>query len=153
MEFPLFAMGTSVYVRRDDRILILKRAGGALSGSWFLPGGALDRGETLEECAVRELHEESGLDPKGPLSLIGIVPMHLYDHDMMIVSYACDSGPGDVKLSAEHSAAQWIEPERYRGEFFAEDNVRKLERANERVGRIVRGIQRDLDRYLSWSQR
>ncbi len=35
---PLFAMGTAVYARRAGEILILKRAGGAMSGSWYLPG-------------------------------------------------------------------------------------------------------------------
>ena len=30
----LFAMGTAVYARRGREILILKRAGGAMSGSW-----------------------------------------------------------------------------------------------------------------------
>ena len=150
---PLFAMGTSVYAQRKGEILILKRALGALSGSWFLPGGALDPGETLEECAVRELREESGLVPAGPLALIGIVPMHLYGYDIFIVSYACDSEDGEVRLSAEHSDARWITPERYRNDFFSEESVRRVEAANQRVGAITRGIQRDLDAFLAWRER
>jgi 8-oxo-dGTP pyrophosphatase MutT (NUDIX family) len=150
---PLFAMGTSVYAQRKGEILILKRALGALSGSWFLPGGGLDPGETLEECAVRELREESGLVPTGPLALIGIVPMHLYGYDMFIVSYACDCEDGEVRLSAEHSDARWIAPVSYRNEFFSEKNVRRIEAANPRVGAITRGIQRDLDAFLAWRKR
>ncbi|MBW2279484.1 MAG: NUDIX domain-containing protein [Deltaproteobacteria bacterium] len=150
---PLFAMGTSVYAQRDGEILILRRAVGAMSGSWYLPGGALDPGETLEQCAARELREESGLEPAGPLALIGIVPMHVYDHETLIVGYACDVKAGEVKLSHEHSDSRWIRPRQFRDEFFAEENVRAIETRNERVGSIVRGIQQDLDRYLAWLER
>jgi 8-oxo-dGTP diphosphatase len=150
---PLFAMGTSVYARRDEEILILKRAGGAMSGSWYLPGGALDPDETLERCAARELEEEAGLVPAGPLALIGIVPMHIYGRPSLIVGYACDVKPGAVKLSHEHSDWRWIRPEQFREEFFAEESVRAIEARNERVGSIVRGIQQDLDRYLAWLER
>ena len=146
-------MGTSVYARRGDEILILKRAMGEMSGSWYLPGGALDPGETLEEGAARELEEEAGLRPEGPLSLIGIVPMQVYDHSTLIVHYACDVNADPVKLSPEHSDARWIRPERFRHEFFAEENVVALEARNERIGRIVRGIQQDLDGYLAWLER
>lgn len=147
-EPPLFAMGTSVYAERDGGILLLKRAVGAMTGNWYLPGGALDPGETLEQCAVRELHEESGLGPDGPLDLIGLIQMPIYGHETFIATYACACPKGDVVLSHEHSDHQWIPATRYRSEFFDEDNVARIETANERVGRIVRGIQRDLDTYL-----
>lgn len=152
-EVPLFALSTSVYARRGEDILILKRAAGAMRGSWYLPGGALDPGETLEQCAVRELWEEAGLRPGGPLALVGIVPMEIYAHPALIVGYACDVAPGEVKLSHEHSDARWIRPERFRSEFFAEANVAAIEARSARVGRLVRGIQQDLDRYLHWLER
>jgi len=43
--------------------LITRRASGlrAHGGQWALPGGRLDAGETAEEAALRELHEELGL--------------------------------------------------------------------------------------------
>jgi 8-oxo-dGTP diphosphatase len=151
-EPPMFALGTAVFGQRDGKILLLKRAVGALTGSWYLPGGALDPGETLEECAVRELREESGLVPTGPLALIGHAPMHIYDRDFLIVSYACDC-TGAVVLSHEHSDARWIEPEKYRDEFFSEENIRKLETTKARVGAIVRGIQKNIDQYLVWRKR
>ncbi len=153
VDVPLFALGTSVYARRGDDLLILKRAAGAMRGSWYLPGGALDPGETLEQCAERELWEEAGLRPSGRLALVGIVPMEIYGRSTLIVGYACDVAAGEVKLSDEHSAARWIRPEQFRSEFFSEDGVAAVEAQNARVGRIVRGIQQDLDRYLHWLAR
>jgi ADP-ribose pyrophosphatase YjhB (NUDIX family) len=48
---------------KDGKILLVKRAPGILeAGKWGLPGGFLDRDETLEKCAVRELKEETGYD-------------------------------------------------------------------------------------------
>lgn len=32
-------------------------------GTWSVPGGALERGESVREAALREAHEEAGLDP------------------------------------------------------------------------------------------
>lgn len=46
-------------------LLLTRRAGGLRShaGQWALPGGRLDAGETPEQAALRELHEEVGLQP------------------------------------------------------------------------------------------
>jgi hypothetical protein len=79
--------------------------------------------------------------------------MEIYERPTLIVGYACDVAAGGVKLSHEHSEARWIRPARFRGEFFPEQNVAAIEARNARVGRIVRGIQQDLDRYLRWLER
>jgi mutator protein MutT len=53
-------------------LLLTRRAGSlrAHAGQWALPGGRIDAGETPEQAALRELHEEVGLQ-LGPDSLIG----------------------------------------------------------------------------------
>lgn len=55
---------------RDDgcfiNLILVKRSekSDAYSGCWALPGGFLERGESLEQCALRELKEETGLEAK-----------------------------------------------------------------------------------------
>lgn len=44
-----------------DKILLVKHRKGARH-YWVLPGGRLEYGETFNECAVREVKEETGLD-------------------------------------------------------------------------------------------
>lgn len=54
-------VGVGVLVVRDGRVLLGERRGAHGAGSWALPGGHLEHGETVEDCARRELAEETGL--------------------------------------------------------------------------------------------
>jgi 8-oxo-dGTP diphosphatase len=48
-------------VEKDGCLLLGKRTGDILeSGKWGVPAGFLDRDETVEQCALRELLEETG---------------------------------------------------------------------------------------------
>ena len=44
----LFGLSAAVYVQRDGKILVLKRAMGEATGGWYIPGGAVDPGEDVE---------------------------------------------------------------------------------------------------------
>jgi len=48
-------------VARGDRVLLTLRARAPYAGTWDLPGGFLEAGETAEEGLVRELREELGM--------------------------------------------------------------------------------------------
>jgi mutator protein MutT len=50
-------------VFRDGKLLITQRHAGAhLGGLWEFPGGKREEDETFEECLVRELREELGIE-------------------------------------------------------------------------------------------
>lgn len=44
-------------------LLLIKRGGHPFKDCWALPGGFLHSGETLEQCAMREITSESGITP------------------------------------------------------------------------------------------
>jgi ADP-ribose pyrophosphatase YjhB (NUDIX family) len=80
------AVCVAVVVRdHEGRVLLLRRsASRTWPGTWCLPGGRLEPGETLEGCCRRELFEETGLvaerfkfsvvtEVAGPPNLIGLV--------------------------------------------------------------------------------
>jgi len=54
-------VGVGVIVVRGGRVLLGERRGSHGAGTWALPGGNLDFGESVEECARRELLEETGI--------------------------------------------------------------------------------------------
>lgn len=145
-EPPLYALGALVYAERDDKILLLRRAGGVLAGQWYLPGGGVDAGETPEEGAVRELAEESGLVPDGELQVVGVYPVWQYGREWIHVSYRCKVR-GEVVVSDEHHEAMWIAPREMRAAI-TDDFIAELSAGDERVGDLVRAIRDDLDRYL-----
>ena len=54
-------VGVGVFVKRKGKILVGKRKGSHGAGTWALPGGHLEPGESFEACCKREVLEETGL--------------------------------------------------------------------------------------------
>lgn len=61
MENPQQQIGVGVIIIRDGKVLLGKRKGALGSGTWSFPGGHLEWDESVEECARREVAEETGL--------------------------------------------------------------------------------------------
>ncbi|MCX9158517.1 NUDIX hydrolase [Niveibacterium sp. 24ML] len=59
-------VGVGVLVLRDGKVLLGKRKGSYGAGTWSAPGGRLEYGESIEQCAARELREETSLE-LGPI--------------------------------------------------------------------------------------
>lgn len=55
------SVGVGVIVVRDTKVLLGKRKNSHGDGDWNFPGGHLEWGESIIECAQREVMEETGL--------------------------------------------------------------------------------------------
>ncbi len=56
-----YSIGVGGLLVREGTALLVRQAGIPMKGMWTLPGGYVERGETLDEAAVREVREETGL--------------------------------------------------------------------------------------------
>lgn len=54
-------VGVGIVVIKEGKVLLGKRKNAHGSGNWSAAGGHLEFGETIEECAQRELYEETGI--------------------------------------------------------------------------------------------
>ncbi|KAI3763915.1 hypothetical protein L2E82_13913 [Cichorium intybus] len=62
---PAPEIGIAVFILKDDKTLFGRRRSSSIGAyTYALPGGHLEFGESFEECAAREVKEETGLDIK-----------------------------------------------------------------------------------------
>ena len=88
-------------------VLLLRRATRPFQGEWFPVEGSIDPGETAEEAVVRELHEETRLEPLAVyFESTRVVPSDGYEVRLHIyVTFVAQDGV--VTLNEEHIAFQW----------------------------------------------
>lgn len=93
------------------RLLLIKRGVDPFKGFWAIPGGFLELNEDLDECARRELKEETGLEN------IYLEQLHTFgkpDRDprerVITVAYYAITSNADMKPKAasDASAAEWF---------------------------------------------
>jgi len=76
---PTFNTADALVVA-SGQVLLVQRGGFPGHGQLALPGGYLNQDETLLECALRELHEETGLEVEARDLRAGIVAQRTFDH-------------------------------------------------------------------------
>jgi ADP-ribose pyrophosphatase YjhB (NUDIX family) len=74
MDKTIVAAGGIVENEKGELLMIFRKQ------HWDLPKGKLDEGETIEECAVREVEEETGLQNVELGELIDIT-LHRYEEN------------------------------------------------------------------------
>ena len=110
---PAVTADIAVLADRDGMasILLIQRRHDPFAGTWALPGGFLDEGETLEACAARELHEETGL-VAGSLHLIGIYSTPGRDPRGWTVTAAfraqADQATDEVRAGDDAADCRWF---------------------------------------------
>ena len=97
----------AVATRRDD-LLMVRRGHGPGAGQWSVPGGRVERGETLAEAVVRELDEETALSGLcGPL--LGWVERIEEDHHFVILDFdVVVLSTGEPVAGSDAAEARWV---------------------------------------------
>jgi 8-oxo-dGTP diphosphatase len=93
----------------NGKILLVKRGREPFLGEWAIPGGRIEDGETAEECARREMKEETGLDVE-ILRLTGIYSDPKRDpRGIIAAAYLVRRIGGTVKGGDDAAEAKWFE--------------------------------------------
>jgi 8-oxo-dGTP pyrophosphatase MutT (NUDIX family) len=91
------------------------------NGFWCMPGGNMEPGESISDCAVREAFEETGL-VVAVKRLVGIYSdpatynvMRYPDNSLIqyvIVLFECEYVSGELRLSEEGTDLAWFDPDK-----------------------------------------
>ena len=117
-------VGVSAIVVRDSRVLLVRYAYGHRKGMWTLPGGYAHHDETLDQAALRELEEETGLRGE-PCGIVSVRTRVAKEGGAVFVGFRirCDSGE-PAPDNHEVDAAQFLD----RQELLAINPVMELSR-------------------------
>ncbi|PPR57664.1 MAG: hypothetical protein CFH10_02159 [Alphaproteobacteria bacterium MarineAlpha4_Bin2] len=115
-EYPEFPMvGVGVVVWKSEMVLLIQRGKPPRAGTWSLPGGRQELGETTQQAGVREVLEETGLcvEIKG---LIDVIDSINRDDDgrvrmqYTLVDYWAEWISGEPVAGTDASDARWVHP-------------------------------------------
>ena len=112
---PVTSSG-GVIQNSDGRVLILKRK---QEGTWVLPKGRQEPGETLIQTALREVEEETGLKNLNIVKEIGLVryvflwrPDNVnYKKTVHYFLMKLNGSESDIRLEPDFATHSWEEPE------------------------------------------
>jgi 8-oxo-dGTP diphosphatase len=101
-------IGVGVIVMKSGLVLLGERRGSHGAGTWALPGGHLDLGESVEDCAKRETLEETGLGLDrvmlGPFSNEPFITAGKHYVTLFVIGCCAD---GEPRLMEPNKCARW----------------------------------------------
>jgi len=109
-------VGFGVMILRDNKILLGKRhdnpekASSALhgEGTWTMPGGKLEFGESFEDAAYRETLEETGIKlNKNNIKLISVTNDIVHDAHFVTVGFLCTEFEGKAAVMEPDEITRW----------------------------------------------
>lgn len=116
--FPPVFVTTDAVVIQAGHIVMIQRKKAPGRGLWAIPGGFLDQNESLEDCAIRELHEETQFDLSVEDLRRSLVAVRTFDHPLRssrgrtITHAHLFKLPGDrvtkIQASDDAAAAKWV---------------------------------------------
>lgn len=104
-------LATLCYVQKENQTLMLhriKKENDYHEGKWNGLGGKFEDGETPEECAIREIKEESGLDVLNP-QLKGFISFPKFDgdNDWNVFVFIVNQFEGNL-IDSPEGKLEWI---------------------------------------------
>ncbi len=101
-------IGVGVIVIKEDKILLGKRKNAHGEGSWAFPGGHLEYKEKVEDCAIREVKEETGISIKN--IRMGTFTNDIFEKEekhyvtLFVISYFAS---GEVQVMEPEKCEKW----------------------------------------------
>ncbi|PZV33919.1 (deoxy)nucleoside triphosphate pyrophosphohydrolase [Mesorhizobium kowhaii] len=111
----LLLVAACALVDADGRVLLAQRPEGKqLAGLWEFPGGKVEPGETPEQCIIRELHEEIGIETDIPCLAPLTFASHSYDDfHLLMPLFICRRFRG-IAQPREGQGLKWVRPKQMR---------------------------------------
>ncbi|MDE1857000.1 MAG: NUDIX domain-containing protein [Candidatus Micrarchaeota archaeon] len=99
---------------RDRKLLVVRNAGRNI---WTLPGGHVEKGETAEQCVLREVKEELGLEPTGAKFFADYDNITPIETDTLVrLHFFLIEAHSDLRsIDPEIEETMWVDS-RYKGE-------------------------------------
>jgi 8-oxo-dGTP diphosphatase len=98
---------TAAILIRGDKVFIGQRkAGKQFEYLWEFPGGKLEDGETQQDCLVREMREEFGIEV-AVLEFFGESIFHYTTGSIRLVAYLVDWIDGEMS-PIDHQDCRWV---------------------------------------------